>query len=325
MFAWPVTATFIDVIALTVIGLFVVGDARRGALNGLLDLAGAALALLTALVMYGTVSGWLVAQTGLGYSLAKPAAFATIWIAADLLIATALERYYAGSARAVAASRAGRVLGTLTGAVLGVFVVAPLLALTAALPLSDVIGKAVRDSRAGAALGESGEVLERGITTFVGDAVHESLTLLTVPTLATDRVALRFRVDAPRVDDAVEIRMLELLNAERSRADLPELREDPAIRQVARAYSIEMLKGGFFSHVEPDGRSAFDRLDQAGIPFQAAAENLALAANVDAAHDGLMTSPDHRANILNGRYRRVGIGVADGGSHGKAFTQNFAD
>ena len=62
-----------------------------------------------------------------------------------------------------------------------------------------------------------------------------------------------------------------------------------------------------------------------GVTYQAAGENLALAPTVQVAHEGLMNSPGHRANLLNARFRRVGIGVADGGMHGKMFTQNFTD
>ena len=68
-----------------------------------------------------------------------------------------------------------------------------------------------------------------------------------------------------------------------------------------------------------------NRMRDGGVRFGAAGENLALAPTVQVAHDGLMNSPGHRANILNPRYRRVGIGVADGGMHGKMFVQNFAD
>ena len=100
---------------------------------------------------------------------------------------------------------------------------------------------------------------------------------------------------------------------------------DPTIRDVARAYSVTMFQQGYFAHLGQDGSSPFDRMRAGGVNFRAAGENLALAPTVQVAHDGLMNSPGHRANILNGRYRRIGIGVADGGMHGKMYTQNFAD
>ena len=119
--------------------------------------------------------------------------------------------------------------------------------------------------------------------------------------------------------------MLELLNRERMANGLQPLVMDDAIRQVARANSVNMFQQGYFAHVDPNGVSPFDRLRNGGISFRTAGENLALAPTVDVAHDGLMNSPGHRANILNPSFHRVGIGVADGGMHGKMFTQNFAD
>ena len=86
-----------------------------------------------------------------------------------------------------------------------------------------------------------------------------------------------------------------------------------------------MFQQGYFAHVDQNGGTPFDRMRAGGAAFRAAGENLALAPTVQIAHDGLMNSPGHRANILNPRYRRIGIGVADGGMHGKMFTQNFAD
>jgi uncharacterized protein YkwD len=54
-----------------------------------------------------------------------------------------------------------------------------------------------------------------------------------------------------------------------------------------------------------------------------AGENLAMAQSLNIAHDGLMKSPGHRANILRLHFGRVGIGVLDGGRDGLMVTQNF--
>jgi uncharacterized protein YkwD len=66
-------------------------------------------------------------------------------------------------------------------------------------------------------------------------------------------------------------------------------------------------------------------MHDARINYSAAGENLALAPTTEFAHDGLMNSPGHRANILNGQFRRVGIGVMDGGIYGKMFVQEFTN
>jgi uncharacterized protein YkwD len=86
-----------------------------------------------------------------------------------------------------------------------------------------------------------------------------------------------------------------------------------------------MLQGGFFSHYDKEGRSPFDRMDDARIAYLSAGENLALAPNTDLAMQGLMNSPGHRANILSKNFGHVGIGVMDGGIYGKMFVQEFTN
>lgn len=60
-----------------------------------------------------------------------------------------------------------------------------------------------------------------------------------------------------------------------------------------------------------------------GIVYRTAGENLAGAGSVAAAHTNLMNSPGHRANILSGSFREIGIGVVSGGLYGKIFVQLF--
>jgi uncharacterized protein YkwD len=119
--------------------------------------------------------------------------------------------------------------------------------------------------------------------------------------------------------------MLELLNQERVRAGLQPLVRDPTIDAVARAHSVDMLQRGYFAHETPDGRTPFDRMRAGNVQFSAAGENLALAPTVALAHQGLMDSPGHRANILHPAFRRVGIGAARADGRGRMFTQDFAN
>jgi uncharacterized protein YkwD len=59
------------------------------------------------------------------------------------------------------------------------------------------------------------------------------------------------------------------------------------------------------------------------VKFLTAGENLSLARTLIMAHEGLMNSPGHRANILQPAFGRVGIGILDGGIYGIMVTQNF--
>lgn len=318
-------ATLVDALVLVLIGLYVLEDVRNGILYGLVQLAGLLLALLAALLFYSVVATELVNRVGLGYGLAKPLAFGGVWLLSDLVYSVTARRMTALASRDVARSTVGRLLGIFTGLARGIVVATLLLAIVAALPLPEPITRAVTDSRIGSRLAERGETVQRALAGVLGDAVQESISMLTVRPESTERVNLSFRVAAPRIDADAETQMLALVNRARAENGLEPVEVDPTIRDVARAYSTTMFQQGYFAHVDQNGATPFDRMRAGGATFRAAGENLALAPTVQIAHDGLMNSPGHRANILNPRYRRIGIGVADGGMHGKMFTQNFAD
>ena len=87
-----------------------------------------------------------------------------------------------------------------------------------------------------------------------------------------------------------------------------------------------MFRRGYFSHVTPDKRTPFDRIRAAGVVYVTAGENIAYAPDVDQAQTRLMASVEHRANITNSDFKRVGIGVYRGlGGYEELFTQDFAD
>ncbi|MFN8634655.1 MAG: CvpA family protein [Chloroflexota bacterium] len=318
-------ATLVDLLVVVLIGLYVLEDVRNGILHGLVQLAGLLVSLLAGLLFYSPAAAELVNRFGLGYGLAKPIAFGVVWLVTDLVYSLSVRRLAASSAYEVARAPLGRALGVVSGMARGAIVSMLLIAIVAALPLPEPIGKAIFDSYLGSRLAMRGESVQRALGAVLGDAVQESIALLTVRPESTERVQLSFRVAAPRIDEDAESQMLVLLNRARTENGLEPVTLDPTAREVARAYAVNMFQQGFFAHVDQNGHTPFDRMRDGGVRFGAAGENLALAPTVQVAHDGLMNSPGHRANILNPRYRRVGIGVADGGMHGKMFVQNFAD
>jgi uncharacterized protein YkwD len=125
---------------------------------------------------------------------------------------------------------------------------------------------------------------------------------------------------APAADDPAA-HVLALVNAERAAAGCGPLSADGRLAGVARAHSEDMRDRGFFDHVNLDGLDPFDRADRAGA--RALAENIAQGQR-DAADvmTSWMNSPGHRANILDCRLTRLGVGVAQGGG-GPWWTQLF--
>ncbi len=120
-----------------------------------------------------------------------------------------------------------------------------------------------------------------------------------------------------------EARMLALVNQARAQSGLAPLAGDHELVRLARLKARDMIERGYFGHQSPTYGSPFDMLRSAGISYRYAGENLAGAPDVETAHNNLMASPGHRANILNPNYTRVGIGVVEGGPYGKIFVQLF--
>lgn len=120
-----------------------------------------------------------------------------------------------------------------------------------------------------------------------------------------------------------ESRMVELVNAERRKNNLPALKVDPEVTKVARIKSQDMVDNNYFSHNSPTYGSPFDMLRSFGINFLYAGENLALNNTVEGAHEGLMNSSGHRQNILNPNFTHIGIGVKPKDRNSFIFTQMF--
>jgi uncharacterized YkwD family protein len=132
----------------------------------------------------------------------------------------------------------------------------------------------------------------------------------------------------PQVPSTTELtveeqQMLELVNKERTAVGLSPLAVDPALTKTARLKSQDMVDNKYFSHDSPTYGSPFDMMEKFGITYNAAGENIACNQGVQAAHEALMNSPGHKANILSKDYTHIGIGIVNGGPCGKMFTQQF--
>jgi len=219
--------------------------------------------------------------------------------------------------------KVNRALGVVPGAVSGLILAAILSALLMAMPLPDSLREPARESIVANRLAVYTERLEAALTPVFDEAARETFNRLTIRPDSSERVELPYKVTKTSPRPELEAQMLDMVNAERSAAGLRPLAPDPELTEVARLHSADMFARGYFSHVTPDGADPFDRIRAAGVTFRTAGENLALAPTLRIAHNGLMNSPGHRANILRPEFGRLGIGVMDGGTRGLMFTQNF--
>jgi uncharacterized protein YkwD len=128
-----------------------------------------------------------------------------------------------------------------------------------------------------------------------------------------------------------------VLNAQRARVGARPLRLNRRLSRAARRHARDMARRNYFSHNSLGGASFVDRIRRAGYLRRARAwtvgENLAWGtgrrASPRAILSGWMNSPGHRANILNGSFREIGIGLARGapirrgGRRGATYATDF--
>ena len=111
-----------------------------------------------------------------------------------------------------------------------------------------------------------------------------------------------------------------LLNQTRERRGLPRLRLDARLSEAAERHSQDMVRRGYFAHDSLTGASFVDRVRRSGYLRSARSwavgENLAWGSGARGTPEQIlkawMNSSGHRANILQRRFREVGIGVAAG-------------
>lgn len=137
--------------------------------------------------------------------------------------------------------------------------------------------------------------------------------------------ALPVRSETARVNEDLEVDVLNVLNEKRMRMGLVPLMPHATIQRAAREHGLEMFTHGYLSHRSRDGRMPQERLRDLGVNVHFVGENLAYAADVWQAYDALLASPPHRSNILYPGYRLIGIGVIDGGEDGVVVVQDFSD
>jgi uncharacterized protein YkwD len=116
---------------------------------------------------------------------------------------------------------------------------------------------------------------------------------------------------------------LRLINEFRARYKLPALILDDAITNFSQAYAQRMAQENFFGHTDPQGRSPDARRIAAGLSLPVG-ENLARDSETVYAHEGLLRSATHRANILGEDWSRVGLGIALDARNNMLFAQHFS-
>lgn len=136
--------------------------------------------------------------------------------------------------------------------------------------------------------------------------------------------------DGSRLDQVgasrVERSVLCLLNERRQERGVRPLRADGRLARSAQSHTGSMVAEGFFSHDSLDGSDFIDRIRRTGYLRGAIAwlvgENLVWGTGERGTPASLvrawMRSPGHRATLLRGTFRDVGIAAVGGTPHDSA-------
>ncbi|CAL9374627.1 CAP domain-containing protein [Streptomyces sp. enrichment culture] len=114
-------------------------------------------------------------------------------------------------------------------------------------------------------------------------------------------------------------RVVELVNQERAEAGCAPVTANSTLNTAAQRHSEDMASTGTMSHTGSDGSDPGERITRAGYAWSTYGENVAYGYSTpEQVMQGWMTSPGHKANILNCSFKEIGVGLS-----GTYWTQDF--
>lgn len=118
--------------------------------------------------------------------------------------------------------------------------------------------------------------------------------------------------------------VLNLVNQERSKNGLAPLTLNTDLTHIATMKASDMRDKNYFSHNSPTYGTPFEMLQQFGVKYTYAGENIAAGQKTsEQVMNDWMNSSGHRANILNKNYTQLGVGYVTGGEYGTYWVQLF--
>lgn len=141
----------------------------------------------------------------------------------------------------------------------------------------------------------------------------------------------------PAQSVAFEDEVLSLTNARRAQGascggqQFPPagpLAPNALLRRAARGHALDMATRDYFDHMSPEGRGPAERAKAAGYASPFVGENIAAGQRTPSeVVDDWMKSTGHCSNIMDARYRVLGVGSAtrSGSRMGIYWVQNFGN
>ena len=314
---------WVDAVLILILFLSIMSSVQRGFILSTLDLICWMGSLALSFMLYGPLSRFIekyIVSTG---PWATPMAFVIILLASRILLETVSRNILEKTSDKTHANILNRLFGILPGMVNGFIWIALLSTLLLLMPITTNSAEEARNSKLSEWTIGKVNWMQDSLAPVFTELFNQMAAKPDAAVGASETIKLPYKVARPKTRTDLESEMLILVNGEREKHGLKPLKADPEIAVAARKHSADMFARGYFSHVSPEGINPFQRIKAENVVFITAGENLALAQTLAIAHQGLMNSPGHRANILRPAFGRLGIGILDGGIYGLMITQNF--
>jgi len=314
-----------DLVIILILFFFASRAVKYGFWILLADFVSFAISIAASLRLYKFVSVFLRDNFSFSRSVANAIGFLFAVIVIEAILRQLLTYLVTRLPRILHKNIFNKVLGVIPAVGEGLVVVAFILTLALAFPISPKIKKDITESRVGGFIVQKTSGFETKINEIFGGVIENSLTYLTIKPGSRESVELTVGQLELTLDEASEVEIFALVNKERKERGVNELEWRPELVPVARAHARDMWEKKYFGHISPEGEDLGYRLEEAEVSFSVAGENLALAPTVSTAHTGLVNSEGHRKNILSTDFNRFAVGVIDNGVYGKIFVQVFTD
>ncbi|MFI2855695.1 CAP domain-containing protein [Paenibacillus sp. JSM ZJ436] len=112
---------------------------------------------------------------------------------------------------------------------------------------------------------------------------------------------------------AMEAKVVELVNQERTKAGLKSLTVHQELAAMALDKAKDMSSNNYFAHTSPTYGSPYDMMKAYGISYRYAGENIAKGQRTpEEVMKAWMNSEGHRKNILSPNFTMIGVGYYNG-------------
>lgn len=130
-----------------------------------------------------------------------------------------------------------------------------------------------------------------------------------------------FGIEQAQASTITPSNIIALTNQQRASSGLNTLNSNSKLAAAALAKANNMFEEQYWDHFGPNGETPWQFIRAAGYNYVYAGENLAKGFRTsEGVHEAWMASPTHKANIMSGNYKDIGVAVLQGVLNGQQTT-----